>query len=313
MEDPRVKAYLTEKLREISAELGCQILLVAEKSSRVWGTASKDSDYDIKMIYKYSLESYVKVDKRKLRFKRVFGPRAPVEKDRSEFDIEIGGWDIREASKMVLDNDPGLLETFTSPIVYFKLDGFDEFCKMVPRIYDYSRLMNHYRSWAQGHIYMLQGRSKRGKGSGIPNKIAHKTAKVILYVVRGILSAEWLKENKTVVGMPLAIEDLLSKSKMMSPEMRAGWCDVLSEVRRGNRRFPEDRIGEECIQLVAALNKVCPPGENKPNKKHNSSKEINKALLELICKQGRNPTQLLEVRGKESSTSNEVTDDLLIL
>ena len=43
-------AIIQEKLDQIEAEHGVQILLAVESGSRAWGFASPDSDYDVRFI-----------------------------------------------------------------------------------------------------------------------------------------------------------------------------------------------------------------------------------------------------------------------
>ena len=53
---------IKEKLKEIEAERNITILWAVESGSRSWNLASKDSDYDIRFVYKRPLDDYINLN-----------------------------------------------------------------------------------------------------------------------------------------------------------------------------------------------------------------------------------------------------------
>jgi predicted nucleotidyltransferase len=47
-------------LEDIEEEKGVRIIFAVEGGSRVWGFESKDSDYDVRFVYKRPLRKYIK-------------------------------------------------------------------------------------------------------------------------------------------------------------------------------------------------------------------------------------------------------------
>ena len=53
---------IIQKLHSIEKEENIQILLAIESGSRAWGFASPDSDYDVRFIYKRTVQDYLKLN-----------------------------------------------------------------------------------------------------------------------------------------------------------------------------------------------------------------------------------------------------------
>ena len=127
------KSQIIEILEKIERTENIKILYACEAGSRVWGFSRKDSDYDIRLIYKKAdIGDYLALK----------SPRDVIEYMGE--DIDIVGWDIKKALNLHIKDNPTLREMLISDIVYIDLgihdifDDLDEFNKNV--------LKNHYSS-----------------------------------------------------------------------------------------------------------------------------------------------------------------------
>ena len=100
-------AIIQEKLNQLEAEYGVQILLAVESGSRAWGFASPDSDYDVRFIFWHPKDWYLSV------FEQRDVIELPV-----DAVLDISGWDIRKALRLLWKSNAALIEWLNSPIVY---------------------------------------------------------------------------------------------------------------------------------------------------------------------------------------------------
>jgi hypothetical protein len=108
------REHITRRLGEIAAAHGVELLFAAESGSRAWGFASTDSDYDIRFIYRHPTPWYLALDDR----------RDVIELPLDADGLDVSGWDVRKALRLLLRSNPPLHEWLVSPIVYLDRDGF---------------------------------------------------------------------------------------------------------------------------------------------------------------------------------------------
>ena len=78
-----------------------------QSGSRAWGFASRDSDYDVRFLYVHRRDWYLSVEDR----------RDVIEQPIAE-DLDVSGWELRKALRLLRKSKPPLLEWLKSPIVY---------------------------------------------------------------------------------------------------------------------------------------------------------------------------------------------------
>ena len=168
-----MKEKIQEQLREIEDREHVRILLAVESGSRAWGFASPDSDYDVRFIYVRSLEDYLKLD---------------VKKDVIELPIDdvldINGWDLQKALRLLHKSNPSLFEWFSSPIVYKKTDFVDKINELMTKYFSSKKNLYHYISMAEGNY--------REYLEGDFVKI-----KKYFYVLRPVLACRWILDKGT--------------------------------------------------------------------------------------------------------------------
>ena len=106
-EDGRdMKEQIIARLRELEEKENIKILLAVESGSRAWGFESPDSDYDVRFIYVRNKDDYLCLEE----------PRDVIELP-IEGDLDINGWDLRKALRLLYKCNPTLSEWLKSPIV----------------------------------------------------------------------------------------------------------------------------------------------------------------------------------------------------
>lgn len=168
-----METLIREKLKEIEGRESCRILLAVESGSRAWGFASPDSDYDVRFIYVRPRAFYLKLEQ----------VRDVIELPVNDV-LDINGWDVNKALRLLHRSNPTVFEWFSSPIVY----------RDSPFAADFKRLMSGYFSSKSGlwhYLHMAEG-NYRDYLRGDMVK-----AKKYFYVLRPILACRWILEKGT--------------------------------------------------------------------------------------------------------------------
>jgi predicted nucleotidyltransferase len=84
-----------------------RVLYACESGSRGWGSASPDSDYDVRFIYVHPLSWYLRVN-----------PARDVIEVPISDELDICGWELRKALGLLKKGNATLIEWLDSPVVY---------------------------------------------------------------------------------------------------------------------------------------------------------------------------------------------------
>jgi predicted nucleotidyltransferase len=196
---------IQQALRDIERDEQCVIMLAVESGSRAWGFASVDSDYDVRFIYVRRPEWYLSVDdKRDVIEKPITG------------DLDVSGWDIRKALRLMRKSNPPLLEWLQSPIVYReRADLMNEMRVLAQQFYAPRSAFHHYASMAKGNMReYLHG--------------DEVWTKKYFYVLRPLLAMRWIEEGRGLV--PIEFHVLLDAIHPSGPLRDA--VDELLRVKR---------------------------------------------------------------------------------
>jgi len=103
---------------EIEKEQKITILFCVENGSRAWNMHSKDSDYDIRFVYKRNVESYLALNKSPEVITKSYNKELePCEAKGCEYDVV--GFDVYKFSRMLQSSNPTTIEWLMSPILYY--------------------------------------------------------------------------------------------------------------------------------------------------------------------------------------------------
>ena len=176
-----MRATILECLRGVEAEHDVRILYACESGSRGWGFASPDSDYDVRFVYVHRLDWYLTVDP----------GRDVIEKPISG-DLDVSGWDLRKALKLLHGSNPVLHEWLRSPIVYTRDETWAPRLSALAQAHlSPDRAYHHYLSMAR--------RNQRDHLQGETVKY-----KKYFYVMRPLLAARWIREGRGAPPMRFA-------------------------------------------------------------------------------------------------------------
>ncbi len=209
MEHKTVEQRIHDKLSGIEAKHKVRILLSVESGSRAWGFASKDSDYDVRFIYMRSPEWYL-------------SPFVESKRDVIELpivdELDINGWDLRKAVKLLIKSNPALLEWFSSSLVYREEEGFrDSFASLLQSYYSPKAGFYHYLHMAKNNFREYL------KGDYV------KTKKYF-YVLRPVLCMRWIEAHRTIP--PLWFETLLGQT-VREPLLLEATTQLLTRKKAG--------------------------------------------------------------------------------
>jgi uncharacterized protein len=227
------RAHITAKLDAVAAEDGLRILYAAESGSRAWGFASPDSDYDVRFIYARERDWYVSL----------WEERDVIERPLDARRVDLSGWDIRKALRLLLKSNPVLYEWLVSPIAYVDGRLHPELKALFEAHASPRALAHHYWSIARGQW--------RGEVAGK----AQVRIKKYLYIVRPLLSLAWVAEQKS--PPPMSIGDLMARS-MLSAEVRAAVESLLAEKRVAPELGTRPPIAEIDRWAVVELERLHP-------------------------------------------------------
>lgn len=168
-----MKEIIKNKLEEIEKKENVRIIHAVESGSRAWGFASPDSDYDVRFIYIRPLEYYLKLEK----------TRDVIEYQLDE-TLDINGWDLQKALRLLYKSNPTLFEWNNSPIVY----------KTTPEWQEVRDVINNYFCSKKG-IYHYLSTAKSNYREYL--KTDNVKLKKYFYVIRPILACKWIIEKNS--------------------------------------------------------------------------------------------------------------------
>jgi uncharacterized protein len=172
-----MKERIQRALAHIELTQNVRVLYAAEAGSRAWGFESPDSDWDVRFVYVRPVEWYLSISEGRDVLDSYHSMVAGTEFDDPLLDIT--GWDLKKAFKMLRKSNPQLLEWLNSPIVYRDMasENLREVSNQMLRMYP---LQTHYHGMAKGNFReYLQGPVVRYKK--------------YLYVIRPLMAVTWVR------------------------------------------------------------------------------------------------------------------------
>jgi hypothetical protein len=185
------------RLHDIAATDHVAIPLAIESGSRAWGFPSPDSDYDCRFIFVRSPVDYLSLF-----------PKRDVIETPLDGDLDVNGWDIAKALKLLLKGNAVVIEWVTSPIVYFADEWFrSEFLSLARRVVVRERVARHYLHLGerQRHAYFADDKQVK--------------LKKLFYALRPAAALRWLRQHPHEAVAPMHFPTLMLE------------CDPPAEVR----------------------------------------------------------------------------------
>lgn len=244
-----VQEIIPAKLREIETCENIRIIHCIESGSRAWGFASPDSDYDVRFLYVRPLEFYLRLDK----------TRDVIEWQLDD-TLDINGWDLQKALRLLHGSNPTLFEWDRSPIVYKTTPAWAKISTVIDRFFQRKAGLHHYLSTA-----------KKNYREYLKSDMVR--LKKYFYVLRPVLACWWILEKQTPPPMMFSeladacLEETLAPDvdrllqlKMETPEIGLGpridsineYLDTsIEEIGKLIRMVPDDvQVGWEELNCL---------------------------------------------------------------
>jgi len=216
-----MKSEITRQLEEIEQAENVRILHAVESGSRAWGFASPDSDYDVRFIYVRRPEDYLRLDT----------IRDVIEWTQDDI-LDINGWDLQKALRLLHGSNPTLFEWNNSPIIYksseywtaVKQEANDYFLRKTGLYHYHSMASSNYREYLKGETVRL---------------------KKYFYVVRPLLACKWILDKSC--PPPVLFSELVEAE--LEPEIRP----IIDNLLRMKIDLPEVAEGKRIDVLNAYI------------------------------------------------------------
>ncbi len=211
--DPVVVATIDDRLDAVSDRERVAIVWAVESGSRAWGFPSPDSDYDCRFVFVRTAEDYLDP-----------WPRRDVIETPLDPVLDVNGWDLVKAVRLLVKGNATLVEWLASPIVYRgDAELRDELLALARDVVDRAALVRHYAHVGAGqHARWADG------GRGL---------KKAFYALRPAAVLRWLRvhpgsmppmdlrtllaQGEATVGLRDAVEELVAL-KAVTREMGSG-------------------------------------------------------------------------------------------
>lgn len=194
--DPDCVAAIDARLAGIGRDHEVAIPLAIESGSRAWGFPSPDSDYDCRFLFVRGADDYLSP-----------WPKRDVIETPLEGELDLNGWELGKALKLLLKGNAVVIEWLTSPVVYGGDPAFrDEMTALAADFVSPHRVARHYL-----HLGERQRRTYFADGRAVK-------LKKIFYALRPAAALRWLRLHPGEAIAP-----------MHFPTLMAG-CDPPAEV-----------------------------------------------------------------------------------
>jgi predicted nucleotidyltransferase len=188
---PDKRQAIADALDRIEREHDVRVVYACESGSRGWGFASPDSDYDARFVYVHRRDWYLTV----LERTNPGQPQRDVIELPIDSELDVSGWDLRKALRLLAKSNPTLSEWLRSPVVYREQAQVAAGLRaLADHCYQPVPAWHHYLSMAWGNYRgYLRGETVR--------------TKKYLYVLRPLLACRWIESSD--LPPPMAFEALL--------------------------------------------------------------------------------------------------------
>ena len=212
-------AFDTAAVVEIDARLaairrthGVAIGLAIESGSRAWGFPSPDSDYDCRFLFVRPVEQHLTP-----------WPRRDVIETPLENDMDLNGWELGKALRLLLKGNAVAIEWLTSPIVY---DGDPWFrAALLDLARSHSSRIGTVRHYL--HLGEKQRRTHFADGKAI-------ALKKLFYALRPAAALRWLRLHPDEQIAPMHFPTVMEECEP-PPEV----ADLAAELIRQKARTRE--------------------------------------------------------------------------
>ncbi|QJW36673.1 DNA polymerase beta superfamily protein [Cellulosimicrobium protaetiae] len=224
--DPAVVRRVDARLDRVVRDERVAIPLAVESGSRAWGFPSPDSDYDCRFVHVRSQADYLDP-----------WPRRDVVETPLDAVLDVNGWDLLKAVRLLVRGNATLLEWLRSPIVYRADVAFrSDLLALAERVVvDRDALRRHYLHVAIGQ------RDRWWSDREVP-------LKKVFYAVRPAATLRWLRVRPDAAVPPMDLATLLVEGEAPDDVTRAA-ADLVA-LKAVSREMGAGAVPEPLVRFV---------------------------------------------------------------
>jgi len=224
--DKAIVAQIDARLTKIRHDHNVEIPLAIESGSRAWGFPSPDSDYDCRFIYVRHTRQYFSL-----------WPARDVIETPPDPVLDVNGWDLGKALKLLAKGNAVVVEWLTSPISYGTDREFrDGFLTLVREVADRSLVSWHYL-----HLGERQRQTYFRDDRPIPQK-------KLFYALRPAAALRWLRHHPQEAIAPMHFPTLLAECA--PPDDVAELVNALIVRKAQTRELGADPLSEPIRRFI---------------------------------------------------------------
>jgi len=258
---------IKQKCEELEKEKNIKILFAVENGSRAWRIDSKDSDYDIRFVFKRLLNDYLLINKRDEVTTASYDKKGNVSSQEGCY-FDFVGFDIYKFARMLYGSNPQVIEWLASDLLYYgkKPEVFVEYAK---NSFKPISLYFHYKSMCrQNYEKYLKSRSQL-------------TYKKYLYAMRGLINAKWVARLNE--GLP-PINFVKTLNRMeLTNLIPTNILIKLYELIKMKKKGKEKEIADYDVQIEEYIEEFLKDDSEAPkNKKLTTTRELDEEVLRIV-------------------------------
>lgn len=162
---------IISKLKEIEQNHTVKILYAIEAGSRSQGVSTSNSDYDVRFIYMHEKDWYLSLDQKKDTI------------ELQEDKLDISGWELAKALRLLRKSNISLSEWLQSKIVYQEVPDFaQELLQLYKSSFNAKTAFYHHLQLA--------------KKNWLAYERKQKNPKIYYYSLKSILACNWIYQWK---------------------------------------------------------------------------------------------------------------------
>ena len=175
-----MRKEILEQISSLEKEQDIKILLAVESGSRAWGCPSPNSDYDVRILFHRKQSDYLEIDDKPDNIDYFHGEL-----------LDINGWDIKKALKLIRKSNVTPFEWAQSPITYKEVDNFSQkILELCRQYFNPYHSVNHYRGIAKNTFLKMPDQGE-------------VNLKKMFYILRPIMAAKWIATKQEVPPMDI--------------------------------------------------------------------------------------------------------------
>jgi predicted nucleotidyltransferase len=223
--DPAVVASIDAELDRVELDNRVSVRLAIESGSRAWGFPSPDSDYDCRFVYVAHLDSYLSP----------WRTRDVIETPLVGL-LDVNGWDLTKALRLLVKGNAVLIEWLMSPIVYRGDERFREELRAVAEeVADRNQVARHYLHLGSKQWELFD---------------RNRSLKKVFYSLRPAMALRWLREHPEAAVAPMHLPTLLDQCELLTEFVTA--VAELTELKSRTREMGSGAVPAPIAEFIAA-------------------------------------------------------------